>query len=58
LSFSLSLKFFLQQNPRRGQNRFCLEAGRERGGGTNSVYTKQVNVKMIKGKKFLKKKLS
>jgi hypothetical protein len=43
LSFLLSL-MFSQQNRRRGQNRFCLEARGGRGGkmggeGTNNVYT-------------------
>jgi hypothetical protein len=36
LSFLLSVMFSLQQNQRRGQNRFCPEAGRwGRGGGPN-----------------------
>jgi hypothetical protein len=39
LSFFLSLKFSLQQNQRRGQNRFCLEASGGRGWHRQSMYT-------------------
>jgi hypothetical protein len=46
MAFLLSLMLSLQQNWRRGQNRFCLEArgvsgGQEAGGrdGPNNVYT-------------------
>jgi hypothetical protein len=39
LSFLLSLMFSLQQNWRRGQNRFCLEnrRGREEGEGVGGL---------------------
>jgi hypothetical protein len=49
--------FSVQQNWRRGQNRFCLEAGvggggseGEEEGGHGTVYT-HVSVKMIKRRK-------
>jgi hypothetical protein len=55
MSFLLSLMFSLQQNRRRGQNRFFLEAGGwgaygvRRGGGTMYIHVSKCKNDKIKG---------